>query len=231
MKEKKATNVVWHAQSITQADREKLLQQKGAVLWFTGLPSSGKSTIANELAWHLHQLGNVAYVLDGDNVRHGLNKDLGFSAKDREENIRRISEVARIFADAGIITITAFVSPYQQDRDFCRQLLPKGRFIEIYVKAALSSCELRDPKGLYKRARNGEIPDFTGISAPYEVPLRPEIILDTDQLSLAQEASLLLTYLKYKGTILRSSPASTAHEEIVDSILPQFQAQQVYSGT
>jgi len=206
MKQNKATNVVWHEHSVKQVDREKLLKQKGVVLWFTGLPSSGKSTIANELAWQLHQRGNIVYVLDGDNIRHGLNKDLGFSADDRKENIRRISEVARIFADAGLITITAFVSPYQEDRDFCRHLLGPGCFMEVYVKASLGSCESRDPKGLYGRAKKGEIPDFTGVSAPYEVPQRPEIILDTDRLTLNQECNLLLSYLENQGVATKISP-------------------------
>lgn len=229
MSETKATNVVWHEHSVKQADREKIMGQKGSVLWFTGLPSSGKSTIANELAWQLHQRGNIVYVLDGDNIRHGLNKDLGFSAKDREENIRRISEVAKIFADAGIITITAFVSPYQEDRDFCRHLMAEGRFIEVFVQASLASCESRDPKGLYQKALKGEIPDFTGISAPYETPLCPEIILDTDHLSLAQECRLLLTYLEHQGITGKSPPAVAAYpDEVADRALSQFQTQQAF---
>ncbi len=231
MKEKKATNVVWHEPRVKQADREKLLRQKGSVLWFTGLPSSGKSTIANELAWRLHQRGNIVYVLDGDNIRHGLNKDLGFSAKDREENIRRISEVANIFADSGIIAITAFVSPYQKDRDYCRHLLPSDRFIEVFVKSSLANCEFRDPKGLYKRARRGEIPDFTGISAPYEIPLCPEIILDTDHLSLNQECDQLITYLEVHGIATKLSPFLAVHPEAIEErILPQFMAQHTYFG-
>lgn len=201
MKEQKATNIVWHEHSIKREEREALLKQKGVVLWFTGLPSSGKSTIANEVAYQLHQRGNFTYVLDGDNVRHGLNKDLGFSPEDREENIRRISEVANLFADSGAITTTAFVSPYRKDRDFCRTLLDEGRFIEVFVQTSLESCEKRDPKGLYKKARSGEIPQFTGISAPYEEPLKPEIVLDTDKMTIEEEVELVLNYLKEKGII------------------------------
>ncbi len=201
MKEQKAKNIVWHEHSVKREEREALLKQKGVVLWFTGLPSSGKSTIANEVAYQLHQRGHFTYVLDGDNVRHGLNKDLGFSPEDREENIRRISEVANLFADSGVITTTAFVSPYRKDRDFCRSLLTEGRFIEVFVKTSLESCEQRDPKGLYKKARSGEIPQFTGISAPYEEPLKPEIVLDTDTLTVKEEVALVIDYLKNKGII------------------------------
>jgi adenylylsulfate kinase len=196
MKKQKATNVIWHEHTVKREQRETLLKQKGVVLWFTGLPSSGKSTIANELTYRLHQRGHLTYVLDGDNIRHGLNKDLGFSPEDREENIRRISEVANLFADSGAITTTAFVSPYRKDRDFCRGLLGPGRFIEVFVKTSLESCEERDPKGLYKRARTGEIKEFTGISAPYEEPLNAEIILDTDRMDLEEEVNLILNYLE-----------------------------------
>jgi adenylylsulfate kinase len=198
---KKATNVVWHEHKVKPEDRESLLNQKGVVLWFTGLPSSGKSTIANEVAFQLHQMGRFSYVLDGDNIRHGLNKDLGFSPEDREENIRRISEVAHLFADSGAIAITAFVSPYRKDRDFCRQLMSDGRFIEILVKADLKTCEERDPKGMYKKAIKGEIKEFTGISAPYEEPLRPEIVLDTDSFSIEEETRMVMEYLGNKGII------------------------------
>jgi adenylylsulfate kinase len=198
---KKATNVVWHEHKVKPQDREALLDQKGVVLWFTGLPSSGKSTIANEVAFQLHKLEKFSYVLDGDNIRHGLNKDLGFSPEDREENIRRISEVAHLFADSGAIAITAFVSPYRKDRDFCRQLLGGDRFFEIMVKADLKTCEKRDPKGMYKRAIKGEIKEFTGISAPYEEPLHPEIVLDTDSLSIEEETEVVIDHLRKKGII------------------------------
>lgn len=201
MKEQKATNVVWHEHKVKRDDREKLLKQKGTVLWFTGLPSSGKSTIANEVAYRLHQAGQFAYVLDGDNVRHGLNKDLGFSPEDREENIRRISEVANLFADSGALAITAFVSPYRKDRDFCRGLAGDDRFIEILVKASVEACEERDPKGLYKKAKSGEIKEFTGISAPYEEPLSAEIVLDTESMTLDEEVDTVIAYLKTKNII------------------------------
>ena len=166
MKEQKATNVVWHTHKVRREERESLLKQKGAVLWFTGLSGSGKSTIANEVAYKLHSIRKLTYILDGDNVRHGLNKDLGFSPEDREENIRRISEVANLFADAGLISMTAFISPYAKGRNFCREIAGEGRFIEIYVKASLETCEKRDPKNMYKKARAGIIKEFTGISAP-----------------------------------------------------------------
>jgi adenylylsulfate kinase len=198
---KKATNVVWHEQKVKPQDRESMLNQKGVVLWFTGLPSSGKSTIANEVAFQLHQLGKFSYVLDGDNIRHGLNKDLGFSPEDREENIRRISEVAHLFADSGAIAITAFVSPYRKDRDFCRRLMDEGRFMEVLVKADLKTCEERDPKGMYKKAIKGEIKEFTGISAPYEEPLNPEIILDTDSQTIEEETRMVIEYLRKNGII------------------------------
>lgn len=196
MTEQKATNITWHQHTITRDDRETLLKQKGVLLWFTGLSASGKSTVANEVTYQLHQMGKLTYVLDGDNIRHGLNKNLGFSPVDREENIRRISEVGNLFADAGLITTTAFISPYRKDRDFARQLLGDGRFIEIFVKASVETCEKRDPKGLYQKAKNGEIKEFTGISAPYEEPLKPEIILDADTMTIEEEVKMVLDYLK-----------------------------------
>jgi len=192
----KATNVVWHQTKVTRKQREELLRQRGVVLWFTGLPSSGKSTIANEVAHLLHQRGHLAYLLDGDNIRHGLNKDLGFSPQEREENIRRIGEVANLFADAGLITMTAFISPYRRDREKVRQLLGEGRFIEIYVNCPLEVCEQRDPKGMYARAKKGEIPEFTGISAPYEPPGNPEIELRTDLMNVKQCAQKVVEYLE-----------------------------------
>jgi adenylylsulfate kinase len=175
MTEQKATNITWHKSALSKLDREKLLHHKGVVIWFTGLPSSGKSTIAHAVEEELFARGHLSYVLDGDNVRHGLNKNLGFSPEDREENIRRIGEVARLFAQAGIITMTAFISPYRKDRDKARHLLEAGEFIEVLVKVSLEEAEERDPKGLYKKARAGEIKEFTGISAPYEEPLNPEL--------------------------------------------------------
>lgn len=199
MKEQKATNIVWHAHRVTREERETLLKQKGVVLWFTGLSGSGKSTIANEVAHTLHSKGHLCYLLDGDNIRHGLNKDLGFSPEDREENIRRISEVAHLFADAGFITLTAFISPYRKDRDFCRHLLGEGRFFEMYCKASLDTCEKRDTKGLYKKARDGQIKEFTGISAPYEEPLHPELLLDTDKETIEESTQKVVNMLKDLG--------------------------------
>jgi adenylylsulfate kinase len=196
MNKNKATNVTWHAHAVKREEREDLLKQKGVVLWFTGLSGSGKSTVANEVAYKLHTMGKMCYILDGDNVRHGLNKDLGFSPEDRTENIRRISEVANLFADAGVITLTAFISPYIKDRNFCRELLGEGRFIEIFTKARLDTCEERDPKGLYKKAREGVIKEFTGISAPYEEPLNPELVIDTDKENVEESADIVIEKLK-----------------------------------
>ena len=201
MKEQKATNVIWHTHTISRKERETLLKQKGMVLWFTGLSGSGKSTIANEVSYRLHKKGKTTYILDGDNVRHGLNKDLGFSPEDREENIRRISEVANLFADAGLITITAFISPYIKDRNFCRELVGKDRFIEIYARASIETCEKRDPKGLYKKAREGKIKDFTGVNAPYEEPKNPELIIDTDKETIDESTEKVLKELKKLGQI------------------------------
>jgi adenylylsulfate kinase len=199
MAEQKATNITWHEHLVSREEREALLKQKGALLWFTGLSASGKSTVANEVTYRLHQMGKLTYVLDGDNVRHGLNKNLGFSPEDRAENIRRISEVGNLFADAGLITTTAFISPYRKDRDFARELLGEGRFIEVFVKASVEICEQRDPKGLYKKAKNGEIKEFTGVSAPYEEPLKPEIVLDADKMTIDEEVEAVIAYLKDKG--------------------------------
>jgi len=201
MKEQKATNVTWHTHIIKREEREALLKQKGVVLWFTGLSGSGKSTIANEVAYKLHSIGKLTYILDGDNIRHGLNKDLGFSPEDRNENIRRISEVANLFADAGFVTITAFISPYRKYRNFCRELLGPGRFIEIYAKASLETCENRDTKGLYKKAREGIIKDFTGINAPYEEPENPELIVDTDEETVEESAEKVMKKLVEFGFI------------------------------
>lgn len=201
MKEQKSTNVTWHNHKVGREQREELLKQKGVVLWFTGLSGSGKSTIANEVAYKLQKMGKLTYVLDGDNIRHGLNKDLGFSEEDRNENIRRISEVANLFADAGIIAITAFISPYRKYRNYCRTLVGNNRFIEIYAKASLKTCEKRDPKGLYKKARAGEIKHFTGIDDPYEEPEKPELILDTDIVNIEEGAEIVIQKLHEYGNI------------------------------
>ncbi|WP_243289935.1 adenylyl-sulfate kinase [Bacillus sp. FJAT-47783] len=188
-------NITWHESSITKVERQKRNGYKSFILWFTGLSGSGKSTIANSLAKTLFHKGIQAYVLDGDNIRHGLNRDLGFSDDDRKENIRRIGEVSKLFVDSGQVVITAFISPFQEDRDLVRQIVEKGEFIEVYIKCSLKSCEQRDPKGLYKRARNGEIKQFTGIDAPYEPPLNPEIEVDTEQLSVEESVRKIVNYL------------------------------------
>ena len=201
MTEQKATNITWHEANVVQADREKLLNQKGCVIWFTGLSGSGKSTLALEVESKLHQRGHLTYVLDGDNVRHGLNKNLGFSPEDREENIRRIGEVAKLFADAGVIGMTAFISPYRADRDNARDLLDEGRFVEVFVDCPLEVCEARDTKGLYEKARAGEIKEFTGISAPYEAPAQPELTVNTSDQSLEECTANVIALLESKGLI------------------------------
>lgn len=201
MAEKRATNVTWHEHKVKREDRERLLKQKGILLWFTGLSASGKSTIANEVCYRLFKSGKLIYVLDGDNIRHGLNKNLGFSPEDREENIRRISEVGKLFVDAGIITSTAFISPYRKDRDFARELVGRDRFVEIFVKASVETCEKRDSKGLYEKAKMGEIKEFTGVSAPYEEPLNPEIILNANILTIDEEVEKVIEYLKDRKVI------------------------------
>ena len=199
----RATNITWHEGHVTRAARARLLGQKGATLWFTGLSGSGKSTIAFTLEHALVEQGRLAYVLDGDNIRHGLNKNLGFSAADREENIRRIGEVARLFADCGVLTMTSFISPYRQDRDRVRALHAESLlpFIEVYVNTPLDTCEQRDPKGLYKKARAGQLKNFTGVDDPYEPPLRPELTIDATSTSPQQAAALLLEYLRKQELI------------------------------
>ncbi len=199
MAEQKSTNITWHQSEIDQAAREELLKQKGCVIWFTGLSGSGKSTVANQVAAHLHQSGRITYVLDGDNIRHGLNKNLGFSPEDRQENIRRIGEVAKLFADAGLITTTAFISPYRQDRDAVRDIMSSDRFIEVFVDCPLEICENRDPKGLYKKARAGELKGFTGIDAPYEAPQSPELVVNTNELDVAGCTEQVIAYLMEHG--------------------------------
>ncbi|MBX3436133.1 MAG: adenylyl-sulfate kinase [Planctomycetaceae bacterium] len=201
MAEQKATNVHWHDHKVASADRKKLNGHKGAVVWFTGLSACGKSTIANTVDHKLHELGKHTYILDGDNVRMGLNKNLGFSAEDRAENIRRIGEVAKLFADAGLITLTAFISPYRADRDGVRALMPEGEFIEILVDASIETCEKRDPKGLYKKARAGEIKGFTGIDDPYEAPEKPELVLDSNNKGIDELADEVVAFLKSKGLL------------------------------
>ncbi len=201
MAEQKATNITWQEAEITREARETLLKQKGVVLWFTGLSGSGKSTLAIAVEKALYEKEHLTIVLDGDNIRHGLNKNLGFSPEDREENIRRIGEVAKLFTDAGVIVMTAFISPYIKDRDQARLLLETGRFIEIYCKCSLAVCEERDPKGLYKKARAGQIKEFTGIDAPYEAPGKPELIVETDQETIEKSTERVLDYLVKQGII------------------------------
>ncbi len=196
----KATNIVWHHAQVTRAEQEKQHGHSAAVLWFTGLSGSGKSTLANAVAGALFERGLHTYVLDGDNIRHGLNKDLGFSPTDRVENIRRIGEVAKLFVDAGVITLTAFISPYAEDRDKAREINGSD-FFEIYVKCDLDVCEDRDPKGLYKKARAGEIPNFTGISAPYEEPANAELIINTSHETLEDSAARVIAFLQEKGIV------------------------------
>jgi len=198
-----ATNITFHPGSVDPTERSSLLSQRGLTLWLTGLSGSGKSTVACALEQHLLHLGKAAYRLDGDNVRFGLNKDLGFSPKDREENIRRIGEVAKLFADASVIAITSFISPYRADRDLARSLHDSGKlpFVEVYVEVPLEVAESRDPKGLYKKARKGEIPEFTGISAPYEEPEKAEITIRTDKLSVEECVKEIMAYLVKEGFI------------------------------
>jgi adenylylsulfate kinase len=211
-------HVHWHDHSVSRGEREQLNKNKGCVVWFTGLSACGKSTIANVVDHKLHSLGYHSFVLDGDNVRHGLNAapgmlkerhgepfakrfGLGFSAEDREENIRRIGAVAKLFCDAGIIATTAFISPYRKDRDAVRANLPAGDFIEIFVNAPLEVCEARDPKGLYKKARAGELKGFTGIDDPYEAPQKPELVLDSATKSAEVLADEVLAYLRKQGKL------------------------------
>jgi sulfate adenylyltransferase len=199
----KSKNISWHYSAITKQDREKRNKHKGAVIWLTGLSSSGKSTIAGGLQTILFEKGCNIFILDGDNIRHGLNRDLGFSPEDREENIRRIGEVAKLFTEAGCLVITAFISPYRKDRDTIRSLFPRGDFIEVFVKASVSGCEQRDVKGLYKKARSGEIKEFTGISAPYEEPLNPELIVETEKQTEEESVQHILNYLIENGYVQR----------------------------
>ena len=201
MPDQKSTNITWHEGSVSRDEREKLLNQKGVTVWMTGLSASGKSTIACILEQMLLHQKKHAYRLDGDNIRHGLNKNLGFSADDRAENIRRIGEVAKLFTDAGVIAITSFISPYKKDRDAVRAGMKSGEFIEVYINVSLAAAETRDPKGLYKKARAGEIKGFTGIDDPYEAPERAEIVIDTERISAADAAKQILAYLE-KGRYL-----------------------------
>ena len=203
MTEQKATDVTWHEGEVSRQDRNQFLGQKGATLWFTGLSGSGKSTVAVAVERSLFQRGKLSYRLDGDNVRLGINKNLGFTAADRTENIRRIGEIAKLFVDSGVIALSSFISPYRDDRGEVRQLhLQSGfAFIEVFVDCSLAVAEARDPKGLYKKARAGLIKNFTGINDPYEAPINPEIHLHTDKMTLEEEVDIVITYLEQQGFI------------------------------
>jgi adenylylsulfate kinase len=191
-------NIVWHKHNVSKYDRSKLKNQKPCILWFTGLSGSGKSTIANGVEEKLYKMGKHTYLLDGDNIRMGLNKDLTFSDEDRVENIRRIGEVAKLFVDSGLIVLTAFISPFQKDREMVRNLVNEEEFIEIFVDTPLEVCKNRDPKGLYKKAKQGKIPHFTGISSPYERPKKAEIHIQTDKMSIEKATDIIINYLQDK---------------------------------
>ncbi|WP_323703796.1 adenylyl-sulfate kinase [Mammaliicoccus sp. Dog046] len=191
-----STNITWHDSEVTKAQRQERNGHKSVVIWFTGLSGSGKSTISVELEKALFNQKITSYRLDGDNIRHGLNNNLGFSPEDRKENIRRIGEVGKLMVDAGVVTMTAFISPYEEDRNIVRNILEEGEFIEVFTKCSLDECESRDPKGLYKKARSGEIKEFTGINAPYEEPSNPEIVIDTEHESVEQSVNKIVAYLK-----------------------------------
>jgi adenylylsulfate kinase len=195
---KNSQNITWHHSSVSKMERHVRNGHKSCVLWFTGLSGSGKSTLANAVDHALFKEGYSSYVLDGDNIRHGLNRDLSFRPTDRKENIRRIGEVAKLFVDSGIIVSSAFISPFQEDRELVRQMFETGEFVEIFVKCPIEVCENRDPKGLYKKARKGEIPEFTGISSPYEMPDLPEIVIETDTMTISKSVEIVKKYLKDK---------------------------------
>lgn len=217
MAKQKATNVTWHEGEVSREDRYNILRQRGATIWFTGLSGSGKSTIAVALEQALYKIGKLSYRLDGDNVRLGINKNLGFSEEDRKENIRRIGEVAKLLGDAGVISLSSFISPYKGDRDEVRELHEKAglNFIEVFVDCSLAEAEKRDPKGLYKKARAGEIKNFTGIDDPYEAPVNPEIHLKTDEMTVQQEVDIILDHLHKNGFILQ--PQTSRDNDVVQS--------------
>ena len=198
---KKNTNTVWHNATITRADREALHKHKSVIIWFTGLSGSGKSTLAHSVEDQLHKIGISTFVLDGDNIRHGLCSDLGFTDSDRVENIRRIGELAKLMTEAGVITLTAFISPFKSDRDAARKLVPHGDFLEIYCQCPIETCEQRDVKGLYKKARAGEIPFFTGIGSPYEAPEQPELVVNTQKQTLDESVQNVINLLMQRGVI------------------------------
>lgn len=204
MEQSKSSNVIWHHATVTRERREKLNGHRSVILWFTGLSGAGKSSLAHAVEERLYQSGCRTFVFDGDNVRHGLCADLAFSAEDRVENIRRVGEMAKLFLEAGVMALTAFISPFSADRARVRSLVPHGEFLEIYCDCPLAVCEERDVKGLYKRARAGEIKDFTGISSPYEVPLDPELVVDTGALTLDASVTKVIEFLQGRGVIGRT---------------------------
>ena len=210
----KSTNAVWHDATVTRQRREAQNGHKSFILWFTGLSGAGKSTLAHTLEEQLHQLGCRTFVFDGDNVRHGLCGDLEFSEKDRHENIRRIGEMCKLFIEAGVIAMTAFISPFRADRRKVRDLVPEGDFIEVYCQCSVDVCESRDVKGLYRRAKAGEIKDFTGISSPYEEPEQPEITIDTDRESLEDSVDIIFAYLKQQGYLNNQVISNGSNTEI-----------------
>ena len=210
----KSSNTVWHHATVTRQRREDQNAHKSFILWFTGLSGSGKSTLAHSLEEQLHQLGCRTFVFDGDNVRHGLCGDLGFAKADRQENIRRIGEMCKLFIEAGVIALTAFISPFRADRRKVRDLVPEGDFIEVYCQCSVDVCESRDVKGLYRRAKAGEIKDFTGISSPYEEPEKPEITIDTDKVSLEESVDIILAYLSQQGYLSNEAISLGAKTEI-----------------
>jgi adenylylsulfate kinase len=207
------TNIVWHSHKVSRKEREEIKKHKPCLLWFTGLPSAGKSTIAMELEYLLNKHGAHTYVLDGDNIRHGLSNNLGFSKEDRTENIRRVGEVAKLFVDAGVIPIAAFVSPIRADRDLVRSLMKPGEFVEVYVKCSLEVCKERDPKGLYKKAIAGDVKDFTGISQPYEEPREPELVIETDRLSIEESVIKVVDYLASKDVFKPNATLASAGKD------------------
>jgi adenylylsulfate kinase len=205
----KSTNTVWHHATVTRADRERLNGHRSVIIWFTGLSGSGKSTLAHAVEERLYELDCRAFVFDGDNVRHGLCGDLGFSAHDREENIRRIGEMTKLFLEAGVIALTAFISPFAKDRHKVRELAGDGDFIEVYCRCPIEVCEQRDTKGLYRRARRGEIPEFTGISSPYEIPENPELTVATGEMPLEACVDQIIAYLRQRDVIAPARQAAS----------------------
>ncbi|WP_440118219.1 adenylyl-sulfate kinase [Paenibacillus sp. QZ-Y1] len=207
---KEERNITWQQSNLNRQDREKHHGHRSRALWFTGLSGAGKSSLAFALEQYLYEKGVHSYVLDGDNVRHGLNRDLGFTAEDRQENLRRIGEVSKLMVDAGLFVLSAFISPHAQDREMVKQLFDPDDFIEIYVQCSIEECERRDPKGLYKKARSGDIPHFTGVSAPYDIPENPSLIIDTEQLSLEEAVHEIVQHLERTGALQLPHSVSNA---------------------